>query len=51
MTNEELELMKDVFFMLKMPFDVEAEKTRLLPVLNRRKRKIGFNLRTIPTIP
>lgn len=42
-TGEDYELTKDVFFMLKLPFDVEADRSRLQQILNRRKRKIGLS--------
>ena len=29
--------------MLKLPFDVEADRGRLQQILNRRKRKIGLS--------
>ena len=29
--------------MLKLPFDIEADKSRLQQILNRRKRKIGLS--------
>ena len=43
LTESEIELIRDVFFMLKMPFDIDADKGRISLVLNRRKRKIGVN--------
>ena len=43
-TGEDYELTKDVFFMLKLPFDIEADKSRLQQILNRRKRKIGLSV-------
>ena len=42
LSGEQNELTKDVFFMLKLPYDVQTDKERLQQILNRRKRKIGL---------
>ncbi len=43
LSGEDNELAKDVFFMLRVPFDLSVDYDRLLPILKRRKRKLGFN--------
>jgi hypothetical protein len=51
MSGEDYELVKDVFFMLKVPFDLDTDKDRLLQILNRRRRKHGISRGLAPPPP
>ncbi len=41
--DEDWELVKDVFYMIKMPIDLDTEHEKLINILSRRRRKLGLH--------